>query len=188
MNPRVYVDLRILPSGGDARAPGVDPRACGLVFGAVHRHMRAHPGRFALALPDGRGFMAVLRVFADTREELDGLAEALQDSPMVRDYAVVGYPKRVPEDFDGPWLQYRRYRIPTRRADRKEGAPCRQRRIAFAEAQGLPYLLVHSASTEQSFGLRVCVLEGAPNTLPCAPDGYGLARSSAPFSLPMLPA
>ena len=130
MNPRVYVDLRILPSGGDARAPGVDPRASGLVFGAVHRHMRAHPGRFALALPDGRGFMAVLRVFADTREELDGLAEALQDSPLVRDYAVVGYPKRVPEDFDGPWLQYRRYRIPTRRADRKEGAPCRQRRIA----------------------------------------------------------
>ncbi|MFM2056633.1 MAG: hypothetical protein RLY71_1018 [Pseudomonadota bacterium] len=188
MTPRVFVDLRMLPSGGDARVPGIDPRAAGLVFGAVHRHMRAHPGRFALALPEGRGFMAVLRVFADTRDELDALAEALHAVPTVRDYAVIGYPQRVPEDFDGAWLQYRRYRIPTRRADREDGAPCRARRIEFAESQRLPYLLVHSASTGQSFGLRVCVLAGTPNAQPCAPDSYGLARSSAPFSLPVLPA
>lgn len=187
MRPRVFVDVRILPTGGDARQLGCDPRATGLVFAAMHRHMRAHPGRFALALPEGRGFMAVLRLFADTRDDLDGLADTLQQSRLVRDYAMIGYPQRVPEDFSGDWLQYRRYRIPTRRADRNPGAPCRTRRMAFAEDNALPYLLVHSASTGQSYGLRISILPGSPNTGPCSPDSYGLARRDAAFSLPVLP-
>jgi hypothetical protein len=187
MTPRVYVDLRITVSGGDARSLGVDPRATGLVFSVLHRCMRQHPGRFAAAFPEGLGFLAVIRVFASSRDDLDGLAEQLLQSQPVRDYAVLGYPRQVPEDFAGEWLQYRRYRIPTRTSDRKEGAPCRARRLQEADRRRLPYLLVHSSSTGQNFGLRFEVLPGARNTEPCSPDSYGLARASAPFSIPALP-
>lgn len=188
MNPRVYVDVRILATGSGAPFGSADPRAAGVVFGAVHKCLRAYPGRYAVAFPAGRGFMAVIRLFATTRDELDALVAMLGQSRVVRDYAVIGYPHEVPSDYVGPWRQYCRYRIPSRRADRHAGAPCRARRMEDAERKRLPYLLIASGSTRQNFGLRFEVRDGMPNTEECRPDGYGLARAGAPFSLPDPPA
>ena len=186
MMPQVYVDLRLLPLGEHAVA-AANPRATGIVFGAVHRCFRQQPGRFAVAFPASRGFLSVIRVFASSRDELDTLAESIAILPMIRDYAVLGYARTVSIDYDGPWLQYRRYRIPTRSSDRHAGAPCRAKRIEKAEKDRMPYLMVHSASTQQSFGLRFEILAGQRNEGECHPDGYGLARTRNAFSLPDLP-
>lgn len=186
MTPQVYVDLHLLPLGEHGVA-AANPRATGIVFGAVHRCFRQRAGCFAVAFPASRGFLSVIRVFASSRDDLDALAESLLPLPVIRDYTSLGYPRSVPKDYAGPWLQYRRYRIPSRRSDRHAGAPCRARRIAEAEKNRLPYLLVHSSSTQQSFGLRFEILPGQPNDTECRPDSYGLARAQAAFSLPDLP-
>lgn len=188
MTPRVYVDLHVLGAGGDTRKPGADPRATSLVFGAVHGAMRSLPGRFAVAFPHGKGFLSVIRVFASDRQDIDAFAEALTPHSAVRDYAILGYPRTVPEDYSGPWVSYRRYRIPTRKADRKAGAPCRLRRLQFSEKHDLPYLIVNSVSTGQVFGLRFEAVKDVAPTSDAQPDGYGLARRSALFSVPDLPA
>lgn len=187
MQPLIYTDLRILAGGSDQRRPGADPRATGLVFGALHQQFRRQPGQYAVAFPSRHGHLALIRVFAEGRPQLDQLVAAVATAGSVRDYAHIGYPQWVPADYAGPWLQYRRYRIPTRKADRHEGAPLRARRLAAADARNLPYLLVRSGSTGQAFGLRFEVIPGAAQSGECQPDGYGLARASAPFSLPDLP-
>ena len=188
MTPRAFIDLHIAGSASDARTLGVDIRATGLVFGVLHGFMREWPGRYAVAFPKGRGFLSVIRVFGSTREDIDLLATSIVDRSAIRDYAIVGYPRVVPEDYTGPWVSYRRYRIPTRKADRKPGAPCRARRMQLADERDLPYLIVRSTSTGQTFGLHFETLEQAPRTQDAQPDGYGLARRSAPFSVPDLPA
>lgn len=188
MRPLTYVDIGVVSVGSGAESGSGDPRIAGIVFGALHRCFRNAPGRFAVAFPDGKGFMAVIRVFASTHDELEELGNSLASSRVVRDYALPGRPKAVPEDYSGPWVQFRRFRIPSRKSDRKPGAPLRARRLLEADERRLPYLLVHSGSTGQSFGLRFECLPGEPNEGACHPDGYGLARASAPFSLPDLAA
>ena len=186
MTPQVYVDLRVLPLGEQGIAVA-NPRTTGLVFGAVHRCFRQRTGRFAVAFPQSRGFLSIIRVFASSRDDLDELAESLSALPSIRDYASLAYPRTVPIDYAGPWLQYRRYRIPSRAADRHAGAPCRARRILEAEKMRLPYLLMHSTSTQQNFGLRFEIKLGQRNETECHPDGYGFARANSIFSLPDLP-
>lgn len=188
MRPSVYVDLHVLGSGGDTRSAGVDPRAASLVFGALHGVMRRMPGKFAVAFPEGKGFFGVIRVFASSREDIESMAEALTAYPSVRDYSILGFPRFVPQPYTGPWVSYHRYRIPTRKSDRKPGAPCRLRRLKHAEEQDLPYLMVRSASTGQAFGLRFEVSKASPSVGDVQPDSYGLARRTHAFSVPDLPA
>lgn len=188
MMPSVYVDLHVLGSGGDTRSAGVDPRAASLVFGALHGVMRQMPGKFAVAFPEGKGFFRVIRVFASNREDIESMANALSASAAARDYSILGFPRFVPQPYTGPWVSYRRYRIPTRKSDRKPGAPCRLRRLNYAEQQDLPYLIVRSTSTGQTFGLKFEVSKASPSFGDSQPDSYGLARRTQAFSVPDLPA
>lgn len=153
----------------------------------LHGVFRSKPETFAIALP-ARGFSS-LRVFARDRADLDFLAGAIQSNWFIRDYTRLGYPVSVPADYAGPWVSYRRYRIPAVKSDRnaEPGQPTLgQRRSAQAEKDGLVYLISHSESNQQKFSLYVQSVAGdGPGEF--KPNSYGLASSERVFALPDMP-
>jgi hypothetical protein len=185
MNPRAYFDIEALgaSSTGGGQIPAL-PVITRLVS-VLHGIFRLHPGRFALAFPrlksgESRHPGHVVRVFADTREDLDIIVEALTANQRIHGYVRYGYPKSVSPDFKGPWKEYRRYRIPGNGSRLEK---CRQYRLEAAES--LPYLRMASKSNGQGFVLFVDCRDGAaPGD--CEPDSYGLSLPSRAFALPMV--
>lgn len=91
---------------------------CGV--GRLHGVFRHHPGRYALALPDvspgkAHGPVRILRVFAENRDDLDTLVALISGQPIIRDYTRAGATHaRCRMIFQRPWIEYRRYRIPSK--------------------------------------------------------------------------
>lgn len=176
MAPRHYVDFQI--------GPRPSPSAATLALKVLHGVFGQYPGHYALALPDYPRSFPRLRVFAASREILDQLVAASEES--LKEIGRFAYPKTVPEDFTGPWVSYRRYRIPSRKAERKPDGNLRLRRIQSADAAELPYFALRSQSNGQVWRLYV-EAQPALAPVPATPDGYGLATASRPFALPWLP-
>lgn len=178
MEPHCYVDIAIA-----RRAP---PMAAALVLRVLHGAFRRTPGHYALALPDyPRGFSR-LRVFAETRDALDALVAATETHAALADYGQFSYPKNVAADFAGPWVSYRRYRIPTRNTERKPDGTVRLRRMQEADASRLPYFSIRSESNGQTWRLYIEAHDVEAGGT-AEPDSYGLAIASRPFGLPALP-
>lgn len=182
MEPRHYVDVQL--------GPRPSPITAALALKGLHGVFSLHEGQYALALPDYPRSFPRLRVFAASREALDQLVTAIETHPGYTDgFAKVGrfsYPKSVPDDFAGPWVSYRRYRIPSRKADRKPDGNLRLRRIQTADAAELPYFGLRSQSNGQTWRLYV-EAQPAATAGHAEPDAYGLAAQSRPFALPRLP-
>lgn len=182
MEPRHYVDIQL--------GPRPSPIMAAQALRALHGVFALHPGQYALALPDYPRSFPRLRVFAASREALDQLVSATEAHPAFAEgadkIARFAYPKAVPDAFAGPWLSYRRYRIPSRKAERKPDGNLRLRRIQAADAAELPYFALHSRSNGQAWRLYV---QAQPSPAPgqAEPDAYGLATVSRPFALPSLP-
>lgn len=192
MIPRYFLDVKLLSTDDGGLAI---PVLANNAFRILHGAFRDHPGQFALALPackPGRGSTVgnILRVFASTSEHLMMLVNSLEGHHFIRDYCLLSKPLMVPEDFSGGWIQYRRYRTSNRNAERKtEGNSLRERRMANASEKRLPYFRVTSKSNQHGFSLFVEALaDKAPaGTWEAMPDGYGLAVSTRPFTLPDVP-
>lgn len=183
MYPRAYLDIEVI-AGQDSGLSA--PVLRGRLMAILHGCFRQIPDRYAIALPEGQ---QKIRVFASARADFDALVEALQPNRWMRDYARIGYPREVPDDFAGPWVAYRRYRIPTVRSDRNAAggiSALRDRRIRYARQQGLEYFHARSQGTEQSFVLTVerIVLDGP--TGECKPNSYGLGSATNTFGVPFL--
>lgn len=195
MNPRHYVDFIVADiEGGEqaVKAPRAallpTPVLAGAALKVLHRAFREEPGHYALALPGhARQPFAVLRVFAEGRDQLDKLVDVVEPQPIMRDYLRLGYPRKVPVDFSGTWTEYRRYRIPARRSGRKPNDNLRERRMAWAADHRLPFFIMQSRSTGQQFGLYVSIQTDAQASPEVHPDSYGLSVASRPFALPDLP-
>ncbi len=190
MKPVVYVDLEVLAGGHDGESMPA-PILAGAALEVLHGAFRQWPGRYALALPDVSPDKAnapgrILRVFAGSRDDLDALVAAIGGHPIIRDYARIGYPRPVPGEFSGPWIEYRRYRIPAQKSLRKPGDTLRERRMRAARERGLPFFQTRSRSNGQSFMLYVEALDVATGDVECQPDSYGLSVSSRPFAIPRI--
>ncbi len=190
MNPLCYVDLTVQTGGKGTGLPA--PVLAGAALRVLHGAFKQYPGHYALALP---GFetapFAKLRIFATNRDDLDTLVEAISGHNLMKDYVQLGYPRKVSQDFDGAWLQYSRYRIPSRKSGRHVEDGLRQRRMDQADQRRLPYFILSSQSTGQQFGLYVAINPvAAPiewRSGDVLPDSYGLSVSSRAFALPDLP-
>lgn len=182
MEPRHYVDFQL--------GPRPSPITAAQALKALHGVFGLYQGQYALALPDYPRSFPRLRVFAASREALDRLVTAIESHPGFTDgLAKTGrfaYPKTVPEDFAGPWVSYRRYRIPARKAERKPDGNLRLRRIQAADEAELPYFSLRSQSNGQTWRLYV-EAQPAAAAGQAEPDAYGLATLSRPFALPRLP-
>lgn len=193
MQPRVFIDFRVRAS---ATLPL--PAAASKTLAALHKTFVERPGLFALGLPDApEQGLRCLRVFASQASELESLAFRVRDAP-----ARISDVVTVPEDYAGPWVRYKRFRISTRKNDvsgpwLKAGKPTDER--AFAKPEGMlrerrirqameaqwPYFEVHSASTGQHFRLIVePIAADGPLTETVEPDSYGLSVTTRPFALP----
>lgn len=176
MEARHYVDFLL--------GPRASPPGAALTLKVLHGVFARDPGQYALALPDYPRNFPRLRVFAASRENLDRLVAASEAA--LQELGRFAYPKAVPEDFAGPWISYRRYRIPSRKAERKPDGNLRLRRIQAADTAELPWFTLQSQSNGQAWRLYV-EAQPAPAAGSAEPDAYGLASASRPFALPRLP-
>ncbi len=184
MKPNAYFDIEVrgASSSGAGQIPAL-PVVTRLIS-LLHSLFRDHPGRFALALPgmrtgENRHPGHIVRVFAENRDDLyDLIQSALQQNERIHGYVLYGRHSDVPENFDGEWVEYRRYRIPGTRSRLEK---CREYRMNHADS--LPYVRLGSKSTGQAFSLYFEVRSGE-KTVDCEPDSYGLSLPSKRFCLP----
>jgi hypothetical protein len=176
MKPSRFVDVETTASIGSLPVMG-------RLFSALHGQLRQDPGRFVLALPrlrtgQDRHPGNVVRIFAETSDCLAGVVSQLANNERLQGYVRYGLARTVPENFDGPWIEYRRYRIPGNRSRLEK---CRNYRLEQAEA--FPFIRATSKSNRQAFSLHICTIPGKRSEW-CAPDSYGLSLPTRPFALP----
>ncbi|MBN6744206.1 type I-F CRISPR-associated endoribonuclease Cas6/Csy4 [Acidithiobacillus ferrooxidans] len=182
-----YIDIHI-HQGRDSQIPTAHGASnLQALLDVLHGAFVEFPGTFALAFPDvqvgefrhpGRR----VRIFAEDAESLCGLRTLVDHSDSL-DFRVKvkGDVQEVPADFAGPWVEYRRFRIPGKTSRRPEFRAAR-----IEKADTLPYIGVHSRSTDQYF---VVYIDPIPTNgrLDGVPGGYGLSVSSRAVSVPDLP-
>lgn len=183
MKPHAYFDIEVrgAASTGAGQIPAL-PVVTRLIS-LLHSLFRDHPGKFAMALPGMRtGEMRhpghIVRVFTENRDDLYLIQDALQHNERIHGYVLYGRHSDVPENFDGAWVEYRRYRIPGTRSRLEK---CREYRMNHADS--LPYVRLGSKSTGQAFSLYFEVRPGE-KTVDCEPDSYGLSIPTKRFCLP----
>lgn len=201
-----YVDVRVVPSADtvDLSLATIRNQIYGVLHGAFRALAQVDPSPYAIALVASPRLVGkqqafertygkpprfdfdIFRVFSTSAEALQRLIDVIGQHWKIRDYSVVGTPLAVPTDNVTGWHSYRRYRIPTAKAERQQlshdNAPLRERRMRAAKA--MPFLQVQSKSTGQRFTLTIDIMP-MPDAGHGQPDGYGLARASQPFALPV---
>ncbi len=186
MQPKVYCDMAALSPGKDTGMSA--PLLRGHMLALLHPFFAHHPHTYALAIPQSDKSHGTLRIFASTLGELDALVQQyLRASAWMRDYARIGAPETVPEDFSGAWFAFRRWRIPTLKTDRHTGenhGTLRQRRME--QAKDKDYFIMRSTSTGQRFTLIVAREPGQRPQGDCLPNSYGLCGQHNLFCLPEL--
>lgn len=188
MKPNVYTDVRLRAGTGF-----LIPVLAGQVVQTLHTVIARHPNQFALAFPKSKGGELptpgqCIRVFATDLAFLEGLINALEDSPFFS-ATVIEKVRDVPENWAGPWVSYERFRIPSRRG---KGTPeqlskrQRLRHKRLEESRTLPFLKIHSGST----GQRVVLTFSTRTSSNCdgggEPDAYGLSRPETTVWLPLI--
>lgn len=180
MTPRYYVNIKNLAANTGVALPVV----AGSLLYNLHGFFRQNPGMYAIALPaNGFGY---IRVFAETTEAVDMLRKGLGGRPISRGYCQIGEVLDVPKAFNGQWMSFSRYRIPTRKSDRDPGARLRARRIEQADKDRMPYFMIRSNTNGNCFSLYVSIKPAQDMLGECLPDSYGLSVASRPFALPNL--
>ncbi|WP_445116232.1 type I-F CRISPR-associated endoribonuclease Cas6/Csy4 [Acinetobacter sp. WZC-1] len=202
MDVNYYLDIRVIESSGDTDLKLGHIR--NQIYTVIHGAFRKLPAHYALALEISDKLKArqeqfvqkhgrsakpnfdILRIFAEKQDELDELIEAIKGHWKIRDYTVLGVAIPVPTAKISGWKSYRRFRIPTRKAERTQlsehNEPLRDRRLKTARDK--PFFQVRSQSTGQGFTVIVDILD-SENAGPGFPDSYGLARKESPFALPV---
>jgi len=202
MDANYYLDIRVLESSDDTDLKLGHIR--NQIYTVIHGAFRKLPAHYALALEmsdklkakqelfekkHGRSAKSnfdILRIFAEKQDELDELIEAIKGHWKIRDYTVLGVAIAVPTAKILGWKSYRKFRIPTQKAERTklshQNEPLRDRRLKIAK--GMPFFQVISQSTGQGFTVIIDVQE-SENAGYGLPDSYGLARKESPFALPI---
>lgn len=204
MQANYYLDIRIIDSADDGELTLAHLR--NQIYSIVHGVFRKTPETFALALEisprQHRKMQAkalkydypimpqfdVLRIFAAEQHDLEQLIESIKGHWKIRDYAVLNHPAAIPTAKVTGWRSYFRFRLPTLKAepnflkDHPDRESLHSKRLK--EARKLPYFKVSSQSTAQSFTVTIKI-EDVAESVQGTPDGYGLARKSQPFSLPV---
>jgi CRISPR-associated endoribonuclease Cas6/Csy4 subtype I-F len=179
-----YLDIRV--NQGRTAAEYTSHGAMNMreLMAVLHGVFRDHPSQFAVAYPEMkigplRQLGGLVRIFAEDPADLLSLSHLLDRHDLL-DFKVKVKPgiQKVPTDYSGPWLEYRRIRVPNKRSRLEE---CRKWRMKYVH--NLPYFDIHSQSTNQYFTVFIEQLDG----LQCNdayPDSYGLSVRSRPFAVP----
>jgi hypothetical protein len=180
MTPDCYIDIELKPG------PTSMPAMAKAVW-VLHGILRVQPGMFALAFPqmrkgEKRGMGNLVRIFTDSIDKLDQVVRLMKANDRLKGHLIYREPTLVPADFNGPWVEYRRFRLPGTSNRLQE---YRQKKLR--EAEQVPYIVTKSKTTEQVFSLHI---DNRPGTKPliCQPDSYGLSSSGRTFAVPQIQA
>lgn len=185
MLPKHYLDIEVRGAASRGPAAMAALPVLSRLLSALHKVFDSYPGRFAVALPRMRTGRArhpgnLMRVFAEHRADLDIICTALAANERILGYVRLGLIQESPEEPERGWMEYRRYRIPSRRSRLEK---CREYRLKAGDE--LPYLRIGSASNGQAFSVHIAAVPGArPDH--CAPNSYGLSTATRPFALPVV--
>jgi hypothetical protein len=178
LSPTFYVDL-------EARIGSAPVHAVGRLVWVLHGILRQDPGLCALAFPllrkgPERRLGNLVRVFSDSDAKLGRILQLLSENEGLRGHVRYGTPTRVPENFDGAWIEFRRYRIPNRGSRLKQS-----RHSRLDTGENIPFLRTTSKNNGHSFSLHI---DAVPGTKPemCIPDSYGLSVTTRSFALPAI--
>ncbi|CAM9154527.1 type I-F CRISPR-associated endoribonuclease Cas6/Csy4 [Acinetobacter bereziniae] len=202
MDANYYLDIRVLESSDDTDLKLGHIR--NQIYTVIHGAFRKLPAHYALAVEISDKLKAkqemfekkhghsakpnfdILRIFTEKQDELDQLIEAIKGHWKIRDYAVLSGVLAVPTAKISAWKSYRRFRIPTLKAERTQltiaSTPLRDRRLKTAK--DMPYFKVISQSTGQGFTIIIDI-QDSENAGYGMPDSYGLARKESPLALPV---
>lgn len=179
MTPECYIDIDIKPG------PTTIPVLAKTVW-VLHGILRVQPGMFALAFPrlhkgEKRGMGNIVRIFTDSIEKLEQIVRIMEANERLRGNLAYRQPQLVPADFNGPWVEYRRFRLPGTSNRLQE---YRQKKLQ--EAEQVPYIVTKSKTTDQVFSLHIDHRPGSKSLI-CQPDSYGLSSSGRAFAVPQIP-
>ena len=200
MQPRHYLEFKIL-TGDSNRPSGATHDVMGLLFKFVHAIAARKGFKFGLALPQAKigscpTTGGIVRVFAQSREHLDALADELEPKPFIRDHVAIGRIKTIPDDYVAPGhVEHLRFRVP----GKNSWIPA-SRAKKTDESSRYPHVRLNSSSGhEMTLFIKPIVHRAAPQFAPSveqggqegqvgfSPDIYGLSVSSRRFALPLLP-
>ena len=116
MNPLFYFDINIISNSGEHKLP----EQAAKVMTLLHAVFSEHVAKFAIDFPWSKRLFSCIRVFAQSREDLDILAQSIMKNTVMQKNVVLSYPLAVPSDYQGRGVIVARYRIPSR-ASQKEG-------------------------------------------------------------------
>ena len=197
MQPRAYIDMRVVPSFNSERPSGMAHDIMSLLIKFTHAIAARQGFKHGVALPQAKvsGHPSTgnhLRIFALERDHLDALADELEKQSFVRDYVTIGRVKVLAEAYQAPaYVESLRFRVPNRSSRLQESRAKRMQ-----EADGLPYFRINSSS---GHGLSLFVKPIYHETANCSddfsrnltlsfePDIYGLSTFQRRFALPVTP-
>ena len=187
MEPKFYVDITLREQQEkEMSIPVLGNKLMPILHGLFARNK----GAYALALPGCTPEFIkpsrVFRVFGGSRSDLECLKRILDVDRRIRDYFITKDAREVPDNFDGPWIEYRRYRPSNKNAERKPDGNLRNKRMQFAKEMKLPYFQVRSHSSSRVFSCIVQPISGSQSSEAIEPDSYGLSVVTRSFSLPHL--
>lgn len=179
--PFYFLDMHVLTQD---EMPLVEVR--NTVYSRLHDIFADAPKHsFAVAFPELRDkFLGEhIRIFAKNEAIISQLHQQLCSHFFFRDYTKLTEIQQVPEDFDGPFVSYQRFRVPNKNASANH-AERRQRRLR--QAKQLPFLKVRSNSTKKEFLLPILAksIGVADVQQNFKPNGYGIGSSENIVSLP----
>jgi len=189
MRPDYYADLTLRSAAGVTV-----PVIASAVMQILHSVFTENPNRYALAFPtmktgDTPTPGHILRLFSESRDEIEAACDRIEQNTRLNAFVITGRIRRAPEQYEGEWIEYQRYRVPARRgkSEAHQEKRLRLRAKRLEEARNLPYFLLNSASTQQSFSIMIQQhIYAARSETIGATDSYGLSRKEAPLLLPRL--
>lgn len=158
-------------------------------------HGQGFAGKVAMAFPQMKtGALptpgTTLRLWADA-DTLRQARELVASSPLATSVRL-GAVETVGE-WKGSWIEYRRFRVPSRRkkdlTPERVEARAKKRAEKIERASSLPFLNMGSRSTSQNFRLMFDPIVHDDNVQGVfSPDGFGLSSEQNPVRVPFLEA
>ncbi len=112
-------------------------------------------------------------------EDAELLKRELSHNRFILTNAEVYDAHKVPEDFDGTWTTWMRYRTGGDHPDQ------RKRKMLYARRMHYEWFEMVSLSTGgRRFSLHVRPTDGMKPEGECLPNSFGLASTEQPFALP----
>lgn len=207
MKPAFYFNVSVTAKAFQGGPAGVSILALSKAVHVVHGVAANGKFEFASAFPNARTDIVkhhpgtVLRIFTQTREQCEVIADGIEASEALAGYLQVGRIRAVPPELPQS-VEYRLFRMGSRKAYNATQGKIGKSGIAWKEptrvpagerwsnrlkaAESLPYLRMRS-STGNEFSIRFTpeVVDGLCSE-ECSPNGYGFSTATKPFRLPLI--